>query len=113
MYRYSMSTEIIKPKLDSREYLHYKLPNGIETVLISDSTTDQSAAALLVEVGYLFDTVPGIAHFLEHMMFMGSRKYPQENMYQQYLNQHGGSSNAFTVTDHTLYYFDIQLKFPL
>ena len=38
----------------------------------------------------------GLSHYLEHMLFMGSEKYPDENEYDAYLAKHGGSSNAFT-----------------
>ena len=38
----------------------------------------------------------GLSHYLEHMLFMGSKKYPDENEYDSYLTKHGGSSNAFT-----------------
>jgi len=38
----------------------------------------------------------GLSHYLEHMLFMGSAKYPDENEYDDYLTKHGGSSNAFT-----------------
>jgi insulysin len=49
----------------------------------------------------------GIAHFLEHMLFMGTEKFPDENEYSKYLNAHGGSSNAYTDSEDTVYYFDV------
>ncbi len=55
---------------------------------------------------YLF-FLAGLAHFLEHMLFMGTKTFPQENAYQLYLSNHGGSSNAYTAQDHTIYYFDV------
>lgn len=51
--------------------------------------------------------LPGLAHFCEHMLFMGTQKYPCENEYNKYLSEHGGSSNAYTAADHTNYYFDV------
>lgn len=51
--------------------------------------------------------LPGLAHFCEHMLFMGTQKYPSENEYNKYLSEHGGSSNAYTAADHTNYYFDV------
>jgi insulysin len=33
---------------------------------------------------------------LEHMLFLGSKKYPSENEYERYLSEHGGGSNAYT-----------------
>lgn len=68
--------------------------------------------------GYLCDPkeLPGLAHFCEHMLFLGTKKYPNENDYVKFLSEHGGSSNAATYPDHTLYYFDVipeQLKSSL
>lgn len=53
------------------------------------------------------DELPGLAHFCEHMLFLGTEKYPVENEYPRFLSEHGGSSNAFTASDHTNYYFDV------
>lgn len=41
------------------------------------------------------------------MIFMGSERYPKENELDQYLSSNGGSSNALTECEHTLFYFDI------
>jgi len=49
----------------------------------------------------------GLAHFLEHMLFLGTEKFPDENSYNAYLSAHGGGSNAYTDQDHTNYYFDV------
>lgn len=59
--------------------------------------------------GYMSDPdeIPGLAHFCEHMLFLGTEKYPNENDYSKYLTEHGGSSNAATYPDHTNYFFDI------
>lgn len=38
----------------------------------------------------------GLSHYLEHMLFMGSKKFPDENEYDAFLARHGGSSNAYT-----------------
>jgi insulysin len=42
------------------------------------------------------------------MLFMGTETYPDENAYQAYLSSHGGSSNAYTDQENTVYYFDVQ-----
>ena len=41
------------------------------------------------------------------MLFLGTAKYPEEGSYSAYLGTHGGSSNAYTDTEDTVYYFDI------
>ncbi|XP_024120451.1 insulin-degrading enzyme [Oryzias melastigma] len=101
--------DIIHSPEDSRLYRGLEFTNGLKAVLISDPSTDKSAAALDVHIGSLSDpdSVPGLAHFCEHMLFLGTEKYPKENEYSQFLNQHGGSDNAFTSSDHTNYFFDV------
>lgn len=51
--------------------------------------------------------LPGLAHFCEHMLFLGTDKYPSENEYSKFISSHGGITNAYTATDHTNYHFDI------
>ncbi|CAL7937409.1 unnamed protein product [Xylocopa violacea] len=101
--------DIIKSPNDKREYRGLLLANKMRVLLISDPTTDKSAAALNVNIGYLSDPddLPGLAHFCEHMLFLGTEKYPEKNDYNKYLSQNGGTYNASTNMDNTLYYFDV------
>uniref|UniRef100_A0A672T5G6 Nardilysin-like n=1 Tax=Sinocyclocheilus grahami TaxID=75366 RepID=A0A672T5G6_SINGR len=73
----------------------------------------QSAAALCISVGSFSDpaNLPGLAHFLEHMVFMGSEKYPAENGFDAFLKKHGGSDNASTDCERTIFKFDVQRKY--
>lgn len=100
---------ITKSQQDNRNYRGLELENGLKVLLISDPTTDKSAAALSVEVGHLSDPdeIPGLAHFCEHMLFLGTKKYVNENDYMSFLSKNGGSSNAATYADTTKYYFDV------
>lgn len=100
---------ITKSQQDNRNYRGLQLANGLKVLLISDPTTDKSAAALSVEVGHLSDPdeIPGLAHFCEHMLFLGTKKYVNENDYMSFLSENGGSSNAATYADTTKYYFDV------
>ncbi|XP_063194489.1 insulin-degrading enzyme [Chroicocephalus ridibundus] len=104
-----ITNEIIKSPEDKREYRGLELANGIKALLISDPTTDKSSAALDVHIGSLSDppNIAGLSHFCEHMLFLGTKKYPKENEYSQFLSEHAGSSNAFTSGEHTNYYFDV------
>lgn len=58
----------------------------------------QAAAAMAVGVGSFSDPaeMQGLSHYLEHMLFMGSEKFPDENDYDSFLALHGGASNAYT-----------------
>ncbi|XP_065170967.1 insulin-degrading enzyme isoform X2 [Atheta coriaria] len=101
--------DIIKSEEDKRSYRGLVLRNQMKVLLVSDSSTDKSAAAMDINVGNLSDPdhLPGLAHFCEHMLFLGTEKYPIENDYMKFTSQHGGMSNATTFPDHTNYYFDI------
>uniref|UniRef100_A0A8C4FC59 Insulin-degrading enzyme n=2 Tax=Dicentrarchus labrax TaxID=13489 RepID=A0A8C4FC59_DICLA len=102
-------SEIIRSPEDKRVYRGLEFTNGLKAMLISDPTTDKSSAALDVQIGSLSDpgNISGLAHFCEHMLFLGTKKYPKENEYSQFLSEHAGSSNAFTSGEHTNYYFDV------
>ncbi|ROS05452.1 secreted Zn-dependent insulinase-like peptidase [Sinobacterium caligoides] len=104
------SVEVVKSPNDSRDYRYLQLDNGLKVLLISDPTTDKSAAALDVEVGSAQDPKDreGLAHFLEHMLFLGTDKYPKPEAYQAYISAHGGSHNAFTAFENTNYFFDVE-----
>lgn len=95
---------------DRRDYRYLTLDNQLRVLLVSDPETDKSAAALSVYRGSFHepDSRPGLAHFLEHMLFIGTQKYPEVDSFQQYITANGGSSNAYTALDHTNYFFDIK-----
>lgn len=100
---------ILTPSYAERHVLKLKLANGLEAYLISDPEATKSAAALAVKTGSWEDPVehPGVAHFLEHMLFLGTEKYPVEADYDRFIKAHDGNSNAYTAGDHTLYMFSI------
>eukprot|EP00753_Platysulcus_tardus_P022606 PLAT9806.1.p1 GENE.PLAT9806.1~~PLAT9806.1.p1 ORF type:complete len:1049 (+),score=595.91 PLAT9806.1:117-3263(+) len=100
---------VMKSLEDEREYRHITLENGLKALLVSDPETDKAAAAMSVGVGHFSDPaeLPGLAHFLEHMLFLGTETYPDENSYSAFLAAHGGSSNAYTATEETNFYFDV------
>ncbi|CAI9301344.1 unnamed protein product [Lactuca saligna] len=101
--------EITKPRTDTRDYKRIVLPNSLQVLLISDPDTDKCAASMNVGVGSFSDPegLEGLAHFLEHMLFYASEKYPLEDSYSTYISEHGGRTNAYTSSEHTNYYFDV------
>ena len=101
---------IVKSSNDSRAYKAVTLNNGLEVLLVSDPAVEKSAAALSVGVGLMFDPMDyqGMAHYLEHMLFMGTEAYPEVDAYMNYINQNGGSHNAYTWLDITNYMFEIK-----
>ncbi|WP_323816123.1 insulinase family protein [Cellvibrio sp. NN19] len=103
------ATGIIKSENDKRNYRYLKLDNQLQVLLISDPSTEKSAAALDVNIGANQNPADraGLAHFLEHMLFLGTEKYPEAGEYQEFISQHGGSFNAYTAAENTNYFFDI------
>ncbi|KAL7686292.1 putative metalloenzyme, LuxS/M16 peptidase, peptidase M16, middle/third domain-containing protein [Plasmopara halstedii] len=95
--------------LDERKYETFTLSNNLQVLIVSDPKTEKSAAAMDVHVGHQSDPedLPGLAHFLEHMLFLGTAKYPDENSYKKFLSAHSGRSNASTSQMHTNFYFDV------
>ncbi|EPX71511.1 metallopeptidase [Schizosaccharomyces octosporus yFS286] len=99
----------IVPSLDDREYRLIQLENELEVLLIRDPETDNSSAALDVHIGSQSNPkeLLGLAHFCEHLLFMGTKKYPDENEYRKYLETNNGMSNAYTASNDTNYYFEV------
>ncbi|CEL63782.1 insulysin [Rhizoctonia solani AG-1 IB] len=104
--------DIRKPEVDDRHYRCIKLENDLEVLLIHDPNADKSAASLDVEIGHLHDPddLPGLAHFCEHLSFMGTEQFPKENAYSEFITSNGGSTNAFTSAHNTNYYFNVGSK---
>ncbi|MDP1609326.1 MAG: insulinase family protein [Chlamydiales bacterium] len=98
---------LLNPDLTNRNMAKLRLVNGLEILLISDPEADQSAAVMAVEAGSWNDPkeYPGMAHFCEHMLFMGSYTFPSENEFSKLIADYNGQTNAFTASDRTVYMF--------
>ena len=64
------------PALDDRSYRVIRLPNKLEALLVHDADTDKASAAVNVNMGSFSDAhdMPGMAHAVEHLLFMGTKK---------------------------------------
>ncbi|EDX00054.2 uncharacterized protein Dyak_GE23250 [Drosophila yakuba] len=120
-----------KSEGDRKHYRALTLSNGLRAMLISDSYTDEpsihrasseslnssiehfhgklAACAVLVGVGSFSEPrqYQGLAHFVEHMIFMGSEKFPVENEFDSFVTKSGGFSNAHTENEDTCFYFEV------
>ncbi len=96
--------------LKERKTAKIILENGLQVYLISDPKAVQSSLALTVEVGSFSDPEEalGIAHFMEHMIFQGTKSHPENNSLTRFISDHGGDFNAYTEGNHTAYFFSIQ-----
>ena len=81
------------------------LPNGLNVIFHEDHTLPRVVLNVLYNVGAKDDPKgrSGMAHLFEHLMFMGTRAVPEGEM-DRIMEQAGGSNNAFTGEDITVYY---------
>ncbi|CCW65725.1 unnamed protein product [Phytomonas sp. EM1] len=101
--------DVITPKTSRAKHLGYILPNGVKCIIIHDPSAKMPAAAMCIHAGQLNDPecLPGLAHFCEHMLFMGTAKFEKEDEYHSYISKHNGFCNAFTADCDTVYYFQV------
>ncbi|GBU11464.1 protease III [Enterobacterales bacterium] len=104
------SQAINKSQNDPRQYQAIKLANGLTVLLVSDSEASKSLAALAISVGSLEDpdSQLGLAHYTEHMLLMGSKKYPEPESLSEFLKKHGGSHNGSTASYRTAFYLEVE-----
>jgi len=95
---------------DKRHYQAVVLDNGMRILLVQDALAERSAAAMAVNVGSYQDPAgrEGLAHFVEHMLFLGSERFPRADDFTRFVALHGGRYNAYTASDHTNFFFDIE-----
>ena len=95
---------------DTATFRRFTLDNGMRVLLVSDAKFNKSGAALVVNTGQIDDPreTEGLAHFLEHMLFLGTEKYPEVTEYGNYIKSNGGYNNAYTSTDHTNYQLEVR-----
>jgi len=101
--------EIASAALDRRSYRGLRLANGLQVLLASDPAAGKAAAAMNVAVGSMSnpEAWQGLAHFCEHMLFLGTASYPDEGDFESYIASNGGSNNAYTDSEETVYFFDV------
>ena len=98
-----------KSPADRGSYRFLTLGNGLRVMLVSDPSTDRAAASLQVAAGSANDPsgLQGMAHFLEHLLFLGTDRYPDADDYQSWLKANGGRYNAYTAFEFANYFFEV------
>ncbi len=82
------------------------LKNGLRIITVSQKSTQAVTVFVLVGTGSKYETkkISGISHFLEHMLFKGTRKRPDKLEIAETLDKIGGIYNAFTGEEYTGYF---------
>jgi len=86
-------------------YTKHVFPNGVRLILVPVSGVNSTATAVMVGVGSRYETsgINGVSHFLEHMVFKGTEKYPTTDDVNT-IERAGGLQNAYTDIDITNYH---------
>lgn len=102
----ALGNDILKPEADYRDFRHYQLSNGMHAIAVHHPRSNEAGFAVAANTGSLYDPedVPGLAHFLEHMLFLGTSKYPEPESYDGFLTQNGGANNAYTDEEKTVFF---------
>ncbi|WVM92716.1 insulinase family protein [Halopseudomonas pachastrellae] len=90
---------------DQRDYRLYRAANGLLCLLIHDAHASQATAVYRVAAGSHAepDDLPGLAHLLEHMLFMGSQRWPEPGSFPARVAEWGGRFNASTTLCHPFF----------
>lgn len=91
------------------DYDKFTLENGLRVIVHKDKNTPLVAINLLYAVGSKDENEErtGFAHLFEHLMFGGSKNYPN---FDEVVEERGGELNAFTCNDYTNYYISMPLS---
>jgi insulysin len=103
------AVSIVKPALDRKTYAYHTLANGMRVLAVQDPDSAKAGFAVAVDAGSYSDgdEFPGLAHFCEHMLFLGNAKYPDQGDFDDFLSQHDGMSNAYTDQEMTVYFNEV------
>ena len=95
------------PEVWDNEMRYVRLENGLRLVLSCNKMTGLCSGTMIVGCGSSMDPpgIPGLAHFCEHMLFLGTGKFPAENVLSQCVEAHCGSTSAKTDVEITFFSF--------
>jgi len=98
--------DVLQPKYDFRDFRHFQLNNGMHAIAVHNPRSTEAGFSVAAKTGSLYDPedVPGMAHFLEHMLFLGTSKYPEPESYDSFMTMNGGANNAYTDEEKTVFF---------
>jgi len=96
-------------KLDDRMYQFGKLDSGLNYLVVQDTKASKVGMSVAVNAGGYDNpkNLPGLAHFLEHMVFLGSERYGPDSKWDEFMGQMDGYNNAYTADEETVYFAEL------
>lgn len=101
---------IPQPFVENNEFRSFTLDNGLRVMLVkSNDGMENEYAALTVGVGSQSDPIDfcGFTHLIEHLLFTGSKNFPEDNYIEKVVNKYNGENNGVTKSFTTSYYYKI------
>lgn len=100
---------MLTSQYDKRSYRALCLPNGLQSLLVHQPGTHKSALSVTLAAGHFQDPehIQGLAHLLEHSLFLGNQMHPEPNALDAFLQKHAGSINACTGSEYSSYFFEV------
>ncbi|MCF5279136.1 insulinase family protein, partial [Pseudomonas syringae] len=97
------------PAAHSADTQRLTLANGLNVVLCHEPRLKRCAASLRVAAGShdAPQAWPGLAHFLEHLFFLGTERFPAGDNLMTFVQRHGGQVNASTRERTTDFFFEL------
>jgi zinc protease len=104
----TMGTTAMSASIFPYKHQTEKLPNGLTVIMVPMESPGLVAYYSVVRTGSRDEVEPGksgFAHFFEHMMFRGTKKYPAQ-VYDSLVTELGAKANAYTTDDYTAYHLN-------
>ena len=103
LFLISLEIKVFAKKIFNAE--EFSLKNGMRVIVVENKRAPVVAQMIWYDFGSGVEEKgkSGLAHFMEHLMFKGTEKFP-ENFFSNYISKIGGTENAFTSFDYTAYY---------
>lgn len=97
-------TSLLSAQAKIEDVKTFTLKNGMKIIVLEDHSIPNASMYIFFRVGTRneFTGITGLSHFFEHMMFNGAKKYGPK-MYDRVMETNGGSNNAYTSENITVY----------
>jgi predicted Zn-dependent peptidase len=103
-----LSTQIYCDVFKGVKFMNFK--NGLTAILKKDTSVPIVSVYIWVKVGSINEKPEqaGLSHFIEHLVFKGTKNYPKSTEILENIENMGGYINAATSKEYTCFYIDIQ-----
>jgi zinc protease len=99
-----------RAQVEQEAPLEATLPNGLHVIIVANHLAPVVSTSLVYNVGSIDDTIPGIAHATEHMLFRGTTDLSSDQ-FANIATRMGAEYDASTTATITNYYFTVPARY--